>query len=118
MFLRSAVLDLVRGAAGASLILAVGCSGSEPIRQEPAATLAPLHIAAPPPAASPPSVVLVPTPAPVEVTPLEVTPAPLVVATPEVAPAAPARRRGHRRARPPNAAYPLPPDVMAACGRG
>jgi len=118
MFLRSAVLDLVRGAAGASLILAVGCSGSEPIRQEPAATLAPLQIAAPLPAASPPSVVLVPTPASVEVTPVEVAPTPPVVATAEVAPTPAARRRGHRRARPPIAAHPLPPDVMAACGRG
>jgi len=118
MFLRSAVLDLVRGAAGASLILAVGCSGSEPIRQEPAATLAPLQIAAPPPAASPPSVVLVPTPAPVEVTPIEVTPTPPVIATPEVASTPPARPRAHRRARPLIAARPHPPDVMAACGRG
>ena len=113
MFLRSAVLDLVRGAAGASLILAVGCSGSEPIRQEPAATLAPLQVAAPLPAASPPSVVLAPTPPPVEVTPV-----PPVVATPEVARTPRVRARVQRRLRQPIASRVNPPDIMAACGRG
>lgn len=112
MFLRSAVLDLVRGAAGASLILAVGCSSSEPIRQEPAATLAPLQVSAAPPAAIPPSVLLAPTP------PVEVTPPVELVATPEVAPTPRPRRRTPRRPRQPIASQVNPPDIMAACGRG
>ena len=112
MRLRNAVLDLMRGAAGASLVLAVGCSGSEPIHQEPAATLAPLAAPPPAPAAAPPAVVLAPTPS-VVVEPLPVVALAPVEPTPATAP--PRRNRN----RPPRLRHPNPGnDVMAACGRG
>ncbi len=119
MFLRSAVLDLVRGAAGASMLLAVGCSSSEPIRQEPAATLAPLQVSAPP--LTPPAT-LVPS-APIELTPVAPLPA---APTPAVTPARP--RRPNRPAAPPpvvrqhpvsiNELQPQPHNVHPNCGRG
>ncbi len=132
MRLRSAVLELMRGAAGASLVVVVGCSGSEPIHQDNAATLAPLAAAQPSPAPLAP-VGLTAT-APVVLT----ATAPVVVAAPNVEPstaepvagdaatagqsasgepvAADARRR---RGRPHPIAISAPPHHVARpCGRG
>jgi|GEM_PF-3352069 len=124
MRLRNAVLDLMRGAVGASLVAVVGCSVTEPIQQDSAATLAPLVAAQP---NSPPL-------APVVLT----ATAPVVVVAPDVEPvagepvadgtatadesaasepvAAEARRR-HARPHPVGIAAP-PDHVARPCGRG
>jgi len=62
MRLKAAVLEVVRGAAGATLLVAVGCSGSESIAREPAGPVASPPVVANPPAVAP---VAAPSPAPV-----------------------------------------------------
>lgn len=90
MRLRSAVLELMRGAAGASLVVAVGCSGSEPIRQDDAVTLAPLPAAQPSPAPTPPVVLTATAP--------DVGATPVVVTAPSVEPVAVERTDDERTA--------------------
>lgn len=129
MRLPKAVLDVVRGASGAAVVLAIGCSTQAPgIQREPAARLvpttavttpAPPGLVAPPPA--PPSALLVASP----------PSPPTVVAT--IDPPAPPVGHPHRRHR--LAAAPPPPvpndpndpngiggiwpgNVSPACGRG
>ena len=127
MRLRSAVLELMRGAASASLVVVVGCSGTESIHQDNAATLAPLAAAQPSPAplAPTPPVVLTVT-APVVVVAPEVEPIPEALVAgdtataDESAPVQPVVVDAHReRRRPPPIAIAAPPDHVARpCGRG
>ena len=141
MRLKAAVLEVVRGAAGATLLVAVGCSGSESIARElaPPVAPAPLFVASPPsvdpapgtlPAGKPavtPSVVIAPV-APPAMPPTNVDDV-LAHADPDptAAPVGDARppraRPGRGRPRPREVeplARPigLPPNIAAPCGRG
>lgn len=117
MRLSKGVLDVMRGASGAAMALAIGCSSSHatPIRGEPAARLSPVVIAMPAARAVTAPVVVTPPP----IATLEPVPA----ATPPPVPDTPDAGARHRRHRRPNGIGNIgtPPgyDVaMANCGRG
>ena len=145
MRLKAAVLEVVRGAAGATLLVAVGCSGSESIAREPAGPIAPPRAFATPPAQVaapvPPTEVTAPAGKPAEVPSVLLAPvAPLAPPTADAVlvdadPAPPADhlvpgappaderpRRGRRLRRrgrlPETTAISMPPGLAAACGRG
>lgn len=137
MKLSKTVLDVVRGASGAALALAIGCSSSGgAIHREPAARLSPVstppavavvHDTTPPPPATP-AVALPPPPA--TITPMPPTPAVVDAGT-----AVAAQERPHRHRHPTGSGaltqqqinqlnqigqigYVGNPGVNAACGRG
>jgi hypothetical protein len=147
MRLKAAVLEVVRGAAGATLLVAVGCSGSESSAREPAGPIAPPRVVARPPAEvavpAPPREVAAPAGKPTEAPSVVFAPVappatpiddavlvgrdprlPDVHADPGAPPANERGRRGRRRRRGDHALEPLarplhmPPDIAAACGRG
>jgi hypothetical protein len=146
MRLKAAVLEVVRGAAGATLLVAVGCAGSESIAREPAPPVAPAppFVASPPlaveaPAGKPsvvPSVVMAPLANPSPLAPpvprlnvdgmLVQGDAVAPVLHPHPQPTLPGDRPARRRPRPHRdrpiepLAQPmhLPPDIAVACGRG
>jgi hypothetical protein len=136
---------VVRGAAGATLLVAVGCSGSESIAREPAGPIAPPRAFASPPAEVavpvPPTVVAAPAGKPTEapsvvlepVTPLAPPTADAVLVdadpasppdsmAPEGPPANERVRRVRRLRRRGRLSEPtaisMPPGLAAACGRG